>query len=221
MSGIHYVIDNKIFNNYNKIIEFLKNVNDDNIKIYKFKNFFEATFFIKNQNTKNFSKNLIDLNNNISKSNRIDIYTDGSCFNNGSKNKSIINGGIGVFFGNNDERNISEPFCIGEITNNRSELYAIISALESIKELNDTEIYIYTDSEYSINCITKWVPGWLRNNWKTRNNKPVKNKDLLLKLYNLNNKMNIKYIHVKGHSGNYGNSQADKLAVEGSKKNYK
>ena len=81
--------------------------------------------------------------------------------------------------------------------------------------------YIYTDSEYSINCITKWVPGWLRNNWKTRNNKPVKNKDLLLKLYNLNNKMNIKYIHVKGHSGNYGNSQADKLAVEGSKKNYK
>ena len=33
--------------------------------------------------------------------------------------------------------------------------------------------------------------------------------------------MNIKYIHVKGHSGNYGNSQADKLAVAGSKKNYK
>ena len=62
-------------------------------------------------------------------------------------------------------------------TNNRMELLAAISALETV-ENNKEEIILNTDSSYVINGITKWVFGWQKNNWKTSTKADVVNKDL-------------------------------------------
>ena len=89
-------------------------------------------------------------------------------------------------------------------------------------------VVIYTDSEYMINSITKWAHSWIKNNWQTKNKKPVQNKDLILKIYNLHKKHNIYFKHVKAHQSMpsnkysnayklwYGNHMADKLATDAS-----
>jgi ribonuclease HI len=56
----------------------------------------------------------------------INIYTDGSCINNGKKNSS---GAIGVFYSDNDSRNIAKVINEGKITNQTMELLACINAL--------------------------------------------------------------------------------------------
>lgn len=77
------------------------------------------------------------------------------------------------------------------------------------------KIEIITDSLYTINCVTKWYKTWMKNNWKTANKKEVKNKDLIQKILKLiKTKDEIKWTHVAGHKGIYGNEQADKLASE-------
>ena len=77
------------------------------------------------------------------------IYTDGSCINNGKKNAKA---GIGVYFGENDKRNVSKRIK-GKQTNNTAELKAILKAIKIIKKednFKDLDITIYTDSKYSI-----------------------------------------------------------------------
>jgi ribonuclease HI len=73
---------------------------------------------------------------------------------------------------------------------------------------------IYTDSMYSINCVTSWIHNWLKNGWKTSTS-DVKNRDLIEELYSLAQGRDIRYIHVDGHSTCYGNNMADSLAVAG------
>ena len=146
------------------------------------------------------------------------IYTDGSCINNGCKNAMA---GIGVYFGKNDTRNISEKFTTRP-SNQRAELYAIIRAILLLTptEIKTKNIIIYTDSMYSINCVEKWCKNWIKNGWKTKNKKTVKNQDLIKQLYNLVNKNKIYLNHIKAHTGksdihSIGNSVADKLALNG------
>ena len=61
--------------------------------------------------------------------------------------------------------------------------------------------------------IQEWIKKWKTNDWKTAQKKEVKNKDLWVELDNLADKHSIKWEWVKGHSGDYGNEIADKLAV--------
>ena len=159
------------------------------------------------------------------------VFTDGSTFNNGKK-KMKQYGGIGVFFADDDPRNISKILEGDKITNNVAELTACQQAIESIIETPGYNvmdvIIIYTDSEYMINSITKWVNGWIKNEWKTKNKKPVQNKNLILKIYNLYKKHNIFFRHVKAHQPMpnnkysdkykiwYGNHMADKFATDAS-----
>lgn len=158
---------------------------------------------------------------------KIEIFTDGSTINNGKKNAS---GGIGVYFGKNDERNISKKVIYSKksVTNNICELLAIKLGIEKILEttsnekLKTTNIIIYSDSEYSINCITKWSKNWEKNNWKGSNGKPVKNKELIKYNYDYYKKYKIKFKHIRSHTKAptdtakyklwYGNEMADKLA---------
>ena len=95
----------------------------------------------------------------ISNNKIINIYTDGACSNNGKKTAKA---GIGVYI--EDICNISERL-IGLQTNQRAELYAILKSLQLINIEEYKTINIYSDSQYSINCITKWIYGWLKNNW--------------------------------------------------------
>ncbi len=156
------------------------------------------------------------------KDNSLYIYTDGSCINNGKINAK---GGIGIHFNNNQFNDISfkyEPQNIDDKpTNNKMELLAIyiaISLVESkINEFN--EIIIFTDSKYSIDCLTKYISSWVKNNWKTKNNQTIANLNLIKNIYFLIQKHSPKIIfnHINSHTGksdihSLGNQKADDLA---------
>ena len=92
------------------------------------------------------------------------------------------------------------------------ELLAAIMALKKIK--TNSEIKIYTDSIYVKNGITEWIVKWKENGWKNANKKPVKNKDLWVKLDRLSQKNEINWEWIKGHSTNKYNNLADELATQ-------
>ena len=166
------------------------------------------TSFFKQDNN-NIINSSINNNNNISE---INIYTDGACSHNGTKNAKA---GIGIYI--SDNVNISERL-EGLQTNQRAELYAILKALQVINISDYSKINIYTDSMYSINCVTKWIKLWLKNGWLDKKKKPIKNRDLISKIYNIISKQTcIYFIHIAAHTNkkdihSIGNSIADKLA---------
>ena len=135
--------------------------------------------------------------------NKLDIYTDGACLGNpgpGGWAALIIENHQEKIFSGNHEMT----------TNNRMELLAVIKALESINHL--LEITIHTDSKYVIDGITSWINNWKVNDWKGSNNTPVKNIDLWKRLDRSVQKNKIKWIWVKGHSGNIYNEKVDEIA---------
>ncbi|RKP34774.1 ribonuclease H-like domain-containing protein [Dimargaris cristalligena] len=143
------------------------------------------------------------------------VYTDGAAINNGRPGAIA---GIGVYFGPNDPRNISEPLWDGNQTNQRAELAAILCALEMFSP--HTPLEICTDSQYSIDCIRKWNHGWKKNNWKTATGGDVVNVDIIQGILE---KIQVragpvKLTKVRGHSGDPGNDGADQLAVLGANK---
>ncbi|KAI9742473.1 MAG: hypothetical protein M1818_004007 [Claussenomyces sp. TS43310] len=143
------------------------------------------------------------------------IYTDGSSLGNGKVGAAA---GVGVFFGNKDPRNVSEPLQGKVQTNQRAELTAILRALQIAP--TDQEVHIYTDSRYSIDCATVWYKNWEENHWMTSLGKPVMNKDLIqavLALVRQREALGARthFNWVKGHSSNPSNEAADRLAVSG------
>lgn len=124
--------------------------------------------------------------------NTITIFTDGSAINNG---KSNCKSGIGVFFGLNNSKNISKEI---SGTNQYAELLAIYHALNSVKNDKYEKIFICTDSMYAINCITKWIKNWKKNNWKTAGKKDVKHKELIKQIDDLMT-ANVCFKHVRSH----------------------
>ena len=132
------------------------------------------------------------------------IYTDGAC----SGNPGPGGWGAVIFDENKKQKNISGKD--KNTTNNRMELMAPIMALKKIK--TNSEAIIYTDSKYVKNGITEWIKKWEKNGWISSNKKPVKNKDLWVKLNNLCKKNHIVWKWVKGHSNNKCNILADELA---------
>ncbi|KAJ1656393.1 hypothetical protein IWQ61_004037 [Dispira simplex] len=146
------------------------------------------------------------------------VYTDGAAPQNGKKGCTA---GVGVYFGPNDPRNVSEPLDQGRPTNQRAELQAIQRALEKIPA--DEAVNIHTDSQYSIKCYEEWSKNWERNNWKNSKGADVENQDLIQNTLKTLQERTAptKFTHVKGHSGIHGNEMADQLAREGaSKHNY-
>ena len=134
------------------------------------------------------------------------IYTDGACLRNPGP------GGWGVVIYFNDGSIHEMGDCSPETTNNRMEMQAAISALQFLKTTEQRDsITLYTDSEYLINCVTKWVNSWKKKGWKKSDGKQVLNQDLLATLDRLNTKQ-IKWQHVRGHSGNPGNERCDQIA---------
>ena len=139
---------------------------------------------------------------------KIVIYTDGACAGNPGK------GGWAAIIINNQNK-LSISGSENNTTNNRMELMAPIMALKKIKGKSD--ITIYTDSKYVKDGITDWIKSWKLNNWKSSNKKPVKNKDLWVKLDNACQKHRISWKWVKAHSDNKYNNLVDQLAVSETK----
>ena len=143
------------------------------------------------------------------------IYTDGACKYNGSDKARA---GIGVYFNKHNKisiPNISERLIYKKQTNNAAELMAILKCLEKCVEYKiNQKIYIYTDSDYSMKCITLWYPEWI----KKENFNDRKNIDILHKIYDIYKKLDVEFRHIRAHTGlndihSLGNDMADKLAV--------
>ena len=136
----------------------------------------------------------------------VTIYTDGACSGNPGP------GGWGVFLKSGQHERV---ICGGEThtTNNRMELLAAIEALKALKF--PCVVTLYTDSVYVKQGINAWIAGWKRKGWRTASGKPVKNKDLWMRLDEIRSTHKIEWKWVKGHSGDPGNERADELAREG------
>ena len=127
-------------------------------------------------------------------------YTDGSASPNPGP------GGFAVIRDNT-------PYIVGgepgsETTNIRMEGLAIKAALE---DAAGNECQIYTDSEFWINVITKWAPGWESKGWKKKGGE-IKNLDIVQSVYPLYQKSRATLNWVRGHEGDVGNELADTWA---------
>ena len=108
--------------------------------------------------------------------------------------------------------------CLGgdfDTTNNRMELQAAIEALSYAKETRCMQPVIVCDSQYVIKGITEDIDLWLKTNWRTGGNQPLKNKDLWAELCDLDIDVRPRWRWVRGHTGVRGNERADQLAQQG------
>lgn len=139
-------------------------------------------------------------------------FTDGSCYPNpdglgGWAFLCTYKEKTGVRFGH-----------LPVASNNSAELTAIVRCMEYVPygPKFKQPFVIYTDSEYAKNAITKWVIGWIEDDWRTSNGSPVKNKELIQRAFDLYNAhqrhrdMEIRWI--KGHSGIRENELVDRHA---------
>jgi ribonuclease HI len=137
---------------------------------------------------------------------------DSGVFTDGSASPNPGPGGWGLVWVENGE--IKAERCgheVGETTNNRMELCALINAYELLP--NDADVAVITDSKLCLDTITKWAFGWESRGW-TRKGKPLKNLDLvkpLFALYKAHPHCPLKWIGA--HSGFRWNEYADSLAT--------
>ena len=100
-----------------------------------------------------------------------------------------------------------------DTTNNRMEMTAVIEALRSLERPVPTRVH--TDSQYVMKGVTEWMRGWKARGWLTADRKPVKNVDQWKALETLLQPHTVQWRWVRGHTGDPGNEQADRLANQG------
>ncbi len=135
------------------------------------------------------------------------VYSDGGASPNPGP------GSFGVVIDRTEGANIEMAGYEGsKTTNNRMELMGVITGLLYVKKHFSTEAdyKVVTDSSYVKNGITRWIFGWKKNGWKTKNFADVKNRDLWERLDELNGS-NIAWEWVKGHAGHPENERCDEL----------
>lgn len=153
------------------------------------------------------------------------MYTDGACSNNGRPN---ANAGYGIYFGENDTRNVSKAI-IGKQTNNIAELTAIIETYSLIEAdlVSGKTICIMSDSIYAIRCAGEYGEKCSSKNWGVGKKKPIPNVLLVKKAFELykdslsggmSSGGQVVFKHVLAHTGkrdlhSIGNDWADKLAT--------
>lgn len=96
-------------------------------------------------------------------------------------------------------------------TNNVGELTAVAELLAATAQV-DQPLRILCDSEYVINSVTKWMPGWKRRGWRKADRKPVKNADILKRIDALLDGRDVTFEWVRGHAGHPLNEKVDSLA---------
>lgn len=104
-------------------------------------------------------------------------------------------------------------------TNNIMELTALIEAVQTLWT-PQVKLNIFSDSMYVVQGVTQWCNNWAKNDWKTSKGDAVKNQHLWKTIYNLIITKNINLQWVKGHSGDEGNEEADRLATVASGADY-
>ncbi|EMQ98472.1 RNase H family protein [Paeniglutamicibacter gangotriensis] len=94
-------------------------------------------------------------------------------------------------------------------TNNMGELMAVLDLFRSTAHLPDEDLHILCDSQYVINSVTKWMPGWKKKGWKKSDGKPVLNLDLFKEIDEAIKGRKYTFEWVKGHAGHELNEAAD------------
>ncbi|WP_342755974.1 ribonuclease HI [Kineothrix sedimenti] len=142
---------------------------------------------------------------------KVKIYTDGS-----ARGNPEGPGGYGTVLqyvdgkGTLHEREYSAGY--KKTTNNRMELMAVIVGLEALNK--PCEVEVISDSKYVTDAFNQhWMEGWLKKNWKTSGNKPVKNVDLWKRLLEAKKQHQVEFTWVKGHDGHPENERCDTLAT--------
>ncbi len=151
----------------------------------------------------------------------LNVFTDGSCFQN-AKSKKLRLAGYACVFPEHQEYNFSSKLEGTEKTNNRAEYSACIAAFHIANKINPERekiLVVHTDSELMINSLTKWLNGWKAKGWKKADGQPVKNIDLLKSLDECMKNRVVIFKHVKAHTGktdwaSLNNDIADKLAKQ-------
>jgi len=93
-------------------------------------------------------------------------------------------------------------------TNNQAELTAVLQFFRATANL-DEDLLILCDSQYVINCVTKWLPGWKRKGWRKADGKPVMNVELLQEIDAELPGRRYRFEWVKGHANHPLNEAAD------------
>ena len=130
------------------------------------------------------------------------VFTDGACSSNG---KPGAKAGYAVWFPEHKAMSISHKLPSEQPqTNQRAEMAAIHHATLVLEEngFHDEDVVIYTDSDYSINCLTKWITGWVSRGWKTSVGGDVLHRDLIESTSKRLAKFkSYRFVHVRSHTG--------------------
>jgi ribonuclease HI len=129
------------------------------------------------------------------------VFTDGACSGNG---RAGAKAGYAVWFPDARHLSCSHRLTDGPQTNQRAELSAIHRAIVILDEggFHDEDVVVYTDSEYAMNCLTKWLVGWASRNWKTTEGKDVLYQDLIKDTSSRLAKFKShRFVHVRAHTG--------------------
>ena len=140
----------------------------------------------------------------------VDIYTDGACSGNPGPGgwAAVLRFGV-------HEKELSGS--MPHTTNNRMEVFAVISALGALKER--CHVRIHSDSAYVVNAFKQgWIDNWQKRGWKTSDGKPVENQDLWRLLLIVVRKHEVEFIKVPGHADCAENNRCDELARAGIQK---
>lgn len=130
------------------------------------------------------------------------VFTDGACSSNGRPGAKA---GYAVWFPEHKSMSMSQRVPNNQPqTNQRAEMSAIHHATLILEEngFHDEDIVIYTDSDYSINCLTKWITGWVSRGWKTAAGGDVLHRDLIEDTSKRLAKFkSYRFVHVRSHTG--------------------
>jgi ribonuclease HI/exonuclease III len=138
------------------------------------------------------------------------VYTDGACLNNGKRNAKC---GSGIWFGHNNQHNAALRIPGESQSNQVGELAAVIAAISKVP--NSQPLVIVTDSKYVIEGLTTHLEAWENAGWIGIKNAPLFKKAVTL-LRQRSATTAFKW--TKGHDGDEGNEQSDRLAKEGARK---
>lgn len=133
----------------------------------------------------------------------VEIFTDGACRRNPGPG-----GWAALLYCGDVQKSVSGAEA--NTTNNRMELTAAIEGLAALKR--PSRVTLTTDSQYVRQGITQWIQNWKRRGWRRADKKPVLNQDLWQRLDELNNRHDVSWRWVKGHSGHPENEAADRAA---------
>jgi len=138
---------------------------------------------------------------------KVTIYSDGSC----SKNPGPGGWAAFLLFEDGTTSTISGHEI--DTTNNRMEMRGLLEALDLIL-CESAQIDFYSDSKYLCKGTSYWLTTWIENDWITSSGTPVKNKDLWMHLNEHLVIHKVKCHWTRGHSGDFWNEKADKIAKE-------